>query len=109
MMVVVVRSAHCTFGSHRWQLEGNDVATQLKFALRSNSVVVMPPPKWENFLLHGLLKPWVHFVPVGAPAEVPAVLAWMREVCIYITSGTGGDRSMPTVHEGYSQLSVNND
>jgi len=65
---------------HRYllSLEGNDIASNLAWLLGHNSVVVMPPPRWENFLLHGLLRPWAHYVPVQAPADVPRVLAWMR-------------------------------
>ena len=45
-------------------VEGNDVATNLKWALASNSVVLMPPPTRESFILEGLLQPWVHYVPL---------------------------------------------
>ena len=65
---------------HRYvlSLEGNDVASDLKCLLGHNSVVVMPPPTAESWLLEGLLRPWVHYVPVRSVAEVPAALAWMR-------------------------------
>ena len=59
-------------------LEGNDVASNLKWLLGHNSVVVMPRPTAETWLLEGLLRPWVHYVPVRGAAEVPAALAWMR-------------------------------
>ena len=45
-------------------VEGNDVATNLKCALASNSVVLMPPPTRESFILEGNLIPWVHYVPL---------------------------------------------
>jgi hypothetical protein len=65
---------------HRYllSLEGNDIASNLAWMLGHNSVVVMPPPQWETFLLQGLLRPWVHYVPVHSPADVPHVLSWMR-------------------------------
>ena len=49
--------------------EGNDVATNLKWALASNSVVFMPPPTRESFILESKLKPWVHYVPLEHTME----------------------------------------
>lgn len=45
-------------------LEGNDVATGLKWMLASNSVVFMPISTMESWVLESQLKPWVHFVPL---------------------------------------------
>jgi hypothetical protein len=45
-------------------LEGNDVATGLKWMLASNSVVFMPAPGRESWVLESYLKPWVHYVPL---------------------------------------------
>jgi hypothetical protein len=45
-------------------VEGNDVATNLKWALASNSVVLMPPPRVETFFGEGLLRPYVHYIPL---------------------------------------------
>jgi hypothetical protein len=45
-------------------IEGNDVATNLKWALASNSVVLMPAPHVESWFVESLLKPYVHYVPV---------------------------------------------
>ena len=59
-------------------IEGNDVASNLKWLMGHNSVVVMPRPTVETWLLEGLLRPYVHYVPVRAAADVPATLAWMR-------------------------------
>ncbi|KAM3568495.1 hypothetical protein VYU27_009380 [Nannochloropsis oceanica] len=47
-------------------VEGNDVATGLKWMLASNSVVFMPMPRREIWSREGLLMPWVHFIPVQA-------------------------------------------
>lgn len=45
-------------------LEGNDVASGLRWQLLSNSVVFMPPPTRETWFLEGQLVPYVHFIPV---------------------------------------------
>ena len=45
-------------------VEGNDVATNLKWALASNSVVFMPPPTRESIILESNLRPWIHYVPL---------------------------------------------
>ena len=45
-------------------LEGNDVSSGLKWALYSNSVVLMPEPKYTSWTLEELLVPWVHYVPL---------------------------------------------
>lgn len=45
-------------------VEGNDVATNLKWALTSNSVVLMPPPTRESIILESTLHPWIHYVPL---------------------------------------------
>lgn len=45
-------------------LEGNDVATGLKWMLYSNSTVVMPHPVCESWACEGALVPFEHYVPV---------------------------------------------
>jgi hypothetical protein len=40
-------------------LEGNDVASGLKWALLSQSVVLMPPPQHTSWAMEELLQPWV--------------------------------------------------
>lgn len=42
-------------------LEGNDVASNLKWAMSSNSLVVMPQPKFETWFMEGRLQPGVHY------------------------------------------------
>ncbi|HUQ97215.1 MAG TPA: glycosyl transferase family 90 [Chitinophagaceae bacterium] len=43
-------------------LEGNDVATNLKWIMSSNSVAVMPKPKYETWFMEGRLLPDVHYI-----------------------------------------------
>jgi len=43
-------------------LEGNDVATNLKWIMSSNSVAVMPEPKYETWFMEGTLIPDFHYI-----------------------------------------------
>ena len=45
-------------------LEGNDVSSGLRWALRSNSVVLMPTPTFTSWAMEELLQPWVHYIPL---------------------------------------------
>lgn len=44
--------------------EGNDVATNLKWVMSSNSLAIMPEPRYETWFMEGLLKPDVHYIAV---------------------------------------------
>lgn len=43
-------------------LEGNDVASNLKWVMSSNSIAVMPIPKFETWFMEGKLIPDFHFI-----------------------------------------------
>jgi len=43
-------------------VEGNDVATNLKWIMASQSICLMPKPKFETWFLEGQLEPGVHYV-----------------------------------------------
>ena len=45
-------------------LDGNDVASGLKWMLYSNSVVFMPPTRFETWGMESFLKPYVHYIPL---------------------------------------------
>jgi hypothetical protein len=45
-------------------LEGNDVATNLKWIMSSNSVCIMPCPKYETWFKEGTLIPNYHYIEV---------------------------------------------
>lgn len=45
-------------------IEGNDVASNLKWVMSSNSLAVMSKPKYETWFMEGLLQPGVHYVEV---------------------------------------------
>jgi hypothetical protein len=46
-------------------LEGNDVATNLKWVMSSNSLCLMPPPLCETWFCEGWLEPDVHYAPLA--------------------------------------------
>ncbi len=46
-------------------LEGNDVATNLKWIMSSNSLCLMPPPTYETWFAEAQLEPDVHYVPLA--------------------------------------------
>lgn len=59
-------------------LEGNDVASGLKWALLSQSVVLMPPPMHTSWAMEELLTPWVHYVPLNQNAtDVEEKMQWV--------------------------------
>lgn len=48
---------------HRYivSVEGVDVATNLKWVLSSNSLCLMPRPRYETWFMEGLLQPGIHY------------------------------------------------
>ena len=57
--------------------EGNDVATNLKWVLASNSVPVMPLPTICSWIMEDRLVPWRHFIPVNADySDLEEKRAW---------------------------------
>lgn len=61
-------------------LEGNDVASGLKWALLSQSVVLMPPPKHTSWAMEELLEPWVHYIPLKEDAsDIEDQMKWITE------------------------------
>ncbi|MGX7872422.1 glycosyl transferase family 90 [Mesorhizobium sp. ORM6] len=45
-------------------LEGNDVATNLKWIMNSNSLCLMPPPTYETWFAESQLEANIHYVPL---------------------------------------------
>jgi Glycosyl transferase family 90 len=61
-------------------LEGNDVASGLKWSLYSNSVVLMAPPTLTSFAMEELLAPYVHYVPLRADlADAQEQMQWILD------------------------------
>lgn len=46
-------------------IEGNDVASNLKWVMSSNSIAVMPKPKFESWFMEGLLIPDYHYIHIN--------------------------------------------
>lgn len=46
-------------------LEGNDVASNLKWVMSSNSIAVMPKPKYETWFMEGKLIPNHHYIEIN--------------------------------------------
>eukprot|EP00585_Thalassiosira_rotula_P025613 CAMPEP_0196250414 /NCGR_PEP_ID=MMETSP0913-20130531/45163_1 /TAXON_ID=49265 /ORGANISM="Thalassiosira rotula, Strain GSO102" /LENGTH=127 /DNA_ID=CAMNT_0041536345 /DNA_START=121 /DNA_END=504 /DNA_ORIENTATION=+ len=71
-------------------LEGNDVATGLKWQLTSNSVVFMARPNTVSFLMEDLLVPFVHYVPLKDDySDLIDMVHWARandEKCKWIAN-----------------------
>jgi hypothetical protein len=58
-------------------IEGNDVATNLKWVLASNSVPIMSKPTVESWLMESMLIPFVHYVPVKTDfSDIQSVFDW---------------------------------
>lgn len=47
-------------------VEGNDVATNTKWIMYSNSVMFMPKPHIESWFLESKLIPYVHYIPINS-------------------------------------------
>jgi hypothetical protein len=59
-------------------LEGNDVASGLKWALLSQSVVLMSKPQHTSWAMEELLEPWVHYIPLNDRAtDVEEKMQWI--------------------------------
>jgi hypothetical protein len=60
-------------------IEGNDVATGLKWNLASSSVVFMPIPSVSTYAMEDKLVPYVHYIPLKRDgSDLEEQLAWAR-------------------------------
>lgn len=61
-------------------IEGNDVATNLKWVMSSNSIAVMPRPRFETWFMESTLVPDYHYIEVAADyADVETKLRYYIE------------------------------
>lgn len=59
-----VSKTQCLTYKYLVSVEGNDVASNLKWMMASNSVVMMPSPQIESWFLESQLVPYVHYIPL---------------------------------------------
>ena len=56
-------------------LEGNDVASNLKWVMGSGSAAVMPKPEYETWFMEGKLEPGVHYIEIDRDfSDFPEVI-----------------------------------
>lgn len=80
-------------------LEGNDVASNLKWVMSSNSVAVMPRPKYETWFMEGKLRPNYHYI------EIRDDYSDLIERCqYYIDHPTEAEAIIAHAHEYVSQF-----
>lgn len=80
-------------------LEGNDVASNLKWIMSSNSVAVMPRPKYETWFMEGTLRPDYHYI------EIKPDYSDLIEKCQhYIAHPDEAESIIAHAHEHVSQF-----
>lgn len=75
------RASRATFLRHKYivSAEGNDKDSGLNWKLRANSVVMMPRPVAESWLMEPFLVPFVHYVPLNDDfSDLGERLSWCR-------------------------------
>uniref|UniRef100_A0A7S0AEY8 Glycosyl transferase CAP10 domain-containing protein n=1 Tax=Minutocellus polymorphus TaxID=265543 RepID=A0A7S0AEY8_9STRA len=61
-------------------MEGNDLATGLRWSLLSRSVVMMPPPERTSWAMEEWLEPWTHYIPLNRNlTNVEEMVQWIRD------------------------------
>ena len=84
-------------------IEGNDVATNLKWILSSNSLCVMPKPKFETWFMEGKLQAGVHYV------ELNSDYSNIDETIDYYAEHTDEAQKIITNANAYAQQFMNQD
>ncbi|MCD8266520.1 MAG: lipopolysaccharide A protein [Prevotellaceae bacterium] len=80
-------------------IEGNDVATNLKWVMSSNSLAVMPRPKYETWYMEGTLLPDYHYVEIRPDySDLPEKLRY------YITHTDEAEAIIGHAHEYVRQF-----
>ena len=61
-------------------LEGNDVSSGLKWAMLSNSIVMLPTPTATSWAMEELLVPFIHYIPLKDDlSDVEEKLQWVLD------------------------------
>ena len=80
-------------------LEGNDVASNLKWVMSSNSIAVMPRPTCETWFMEGTLKPNYHYIEIK-----PDLSDLLERVNYYIAHPAEAEDIIRHAHEYVSQF-----
>lgn len=80
-------------------IEGNDVATNLKWVMSSNSLAVMPPPTYETWFMEGRLVPDFHYVAIR-----PDYSDLEERLRHYIEHPDEAERILRNAHEWIAQF-----
>jgi len=80
-------------------LEGNDVASNLKWVMSSNSLAVMPRPKYETWFMEGTLVPDHHYVEIR-----PDYADLEEKLTHYIAHPAEAERIARNAHEHIRQF-----
>ncbi len=101
-------------------IEGNDVATNLKWVMSSNSVAVMPRPTCETWFMEGRLIPDIHYVEIRSdfsdleekvdyynrhPEKTAAIVARANQYCRQFLDSDREDLISLWVMKKYFELS----
>ena len=61
-------------------LEGNDVASNLRWVLSSNSIPIMKKPYWQSWIMEERLEPNVHYLELNEDlSNLEELLSWARD------------------------------
>ena len=61
-------------------MEGNDVASNLRWILASNSVPIMPKPYWQSWIMENKLIPNVHYLQLNEEmSNLEEILEWAKK------------------------------
>lgn len=80
-------------------IEGNEVASNLKWVMSSNSIAVCPRPRYETWFMEGLLKPDYHYIAVSP--DFSDVADKLRH---YLSHPTEAETILRHAHEWVSQF-----
>ncbi len=80
-------------------IEGNDVATNLKWVMSSNSLAVMPKPKIESWFMEGTLIAGVHYVEINGDYS-----DLIDKIDYYIAHSKEAENIIENAHEYVAQF-----
>lgn len=80
-------------------LEGNDVASNLKWVMSSNSIAVMPQPTCETWFMEGTLRPDYHYIEIK-----PDYSDLIEKVTYYINHPDEAQKIIEHAHEYVRQF-----